>query len=92
MGRANMDADDSFWKWLVGVLTAGASTMFGYHKYIASRIDKKADKDTVNRDFNEVRDELQLQRQNVSKLFDQIRNSDQRAQDRHERLMDRMDR
>lgn len=66
--------------------------MFGYHKYLIGRIDKKADKTSVDGDFSEVRNEMQTQRMTLAKVFDQIRENEQRAQDRHERLLERLPR
>lgn len=60
--------------------------MFGYHKYILGRIDKKADKEEVVNLENEVMRVRDIQ----AKMFDQIRENEQRAQDRYERLMDRL--
>lgn len=60
--------------------------MFGYHKYLIGRIDKKADKEVVA----EIKQELVHQRTTVAKVFDQIRENEQRAQDRYERLMERL--
>lgn len=59
-------------------------------RWIESRFDKKADKDFVTGEFQKVHDELKIQRGHVGKIFDQIRESEQRAADRFERLMDRI--
>jgi hypothetical protein len=82
--------DNEFLKWLLGGLASAGGALFGYHKYIDGKIAKKADKEHVNGEFAEVRSELLLQRGNVGKLFDQIRENEQRAQDRHERVMERL--
>ena len=66
--------------------------MFGYHKYMIGRLDKKADKAQVGEDFAEVREEMKTQRATLAKVFDQVRENEQRAQDRHERLMERLPR
>lgn len=52
--------------------------------------DKKADKKAVAEQFKAVTDELTVQRGHIGKVFDVIRENEQRAQDRHERLMDRL--
>lgn len=52
--------------------------------------DKKADKHTVNNQIHEVKSEQALHRTYFKDVFNQIRESDQRAQDRHERLMERI--
>jgi len=85
-----LDSDPGFWKWVAGGLVSVTGVLWGGIKYVDNRLDKKADKEHVNQEFGEVRVELQWQRENVAKLFDQIRDSDQRAQDRHERLMERL--
>jgi glutamate synthase domain-containing protein 3 len=70
-----------------GVLVSG---VWGGFVYVNGRFDKKADKEHVDQEFGEVRTELKWQRENIAKLIDQIRNSDQRAQDRHEHLLERL--
>lgn len=80
---------DELWKWL----TAGGGGIGGfwaYHRYIDGKISKKADKASVAEDFNEVREEMKTQRATLAKVFDQIRENEQRAQDRHERLMEKI--
>ena len=85
-----LDNDPSFWKWLAGSILTAGGTMFGYHKYIESKIAKKADKDYVNTEFSEVKQEIGRIREVQAKAFDQARENEQRAQDRHERLMERL--
>lgn len=85
-----LDNDVGFWKWLAGGIVGVVSGGFGYHRYIDAKIAKKADKLDVDDKFEEVRTELIRQRDNQGKLFDYLRDSDQRAQDRHERLLERM--
>ena len=85
-----LDTDPSFWKWLAGSIASAGGAVFGYHKYIEGKIAKKADKEHVNGEFSEVRSEMQLQRGHIAKLFDQARENEQRAQDRHERVMERL--
>lgn len=53
--------------------------MFGYHKYLAGRFDKKADKEQVSQDFkavkedfDEIKGELRYQRDTQAKLFDKL--------------------
>lgn len=80
--------DPSFWQWLVGGVTTAAGGLFGYHKYMDGRFDKKADKSEVSSEFKEVRDELGRQRDVQAKIFDHLRENEQRAQDRHEKLIE----
>jgi len=85
-----IDSDPSFWKWLAGGAVSAIGGIWGGIKYIDNKLEKKADKDRVNREFLELKDEMGTQRQNIGKIFDQIRQNEQRAQDRHERLMDKI--
>lgn len=80
--------DPTFWQWLIGGMASTVGGLFGYHKYLDSRFAKKADKE----DIIELKEEMATQRGNISKLFDQARENEQRAQDRHERLMERLQR
>ena len=56
--------------------------------WIHKRLDRKADKIDVAEKFQEVSEELQTQRGHIAKLFDQLRENEQRAQDRHEKVME----
>ena len=87
-----IENDPGFWKWLVGSIVGGGTAVFSYHKWIESKIAKKADKSEVDADFSSVHVELRTQRGTLAKVFDQIRENEQRAQDRHERLMDKLGR
>lgn len=82
-----IDNDPSFWKWLVSSIVSGGLAVFSYHKWIDSKIAKKADRQEMTEAITAVRGELARLRDNDAKLFDQARESEQRAQDRHERLM-----
>lgn len=82
----SIDTDLGFWKWLVGSITAGITAMFGYHKYLEAKLAKKADKDDVAKVESEVTRVRDIQ----AKMFDHMRENEQRAQDRYERLMDRL--
>lgn len=86
--RLTMSAhnDPTFWQWLAGGLASFGGGLFGYHKYMDGRLSRKADKE----DIAEIKEELSIQRGHISKLFDQARENEQRAQDRHERLMERL--
>ena len=75
-----------------GAIGAGLAVIVSPVLWIHRKLGEKADKHTVNNQFQEVKNELALQRQTQAKLFDQIRDSDQRAQDRHERLMEHVTR
>jgi hypothetical protein len=81
-----IDTDPGFWKWLTGSLIAAGGSMFGYHKYLIGRIDKKADKEAVARLETEVTRVRDMQ----ARTFEQIRENEQRATDRHERLLERL--
>jgi len=82
------DSDSGFWQWLIGTLIGGFAAMFGYHKYLDSKFATKADKEDVANLEHEVTRVRDMQ----AKLFDQMRENEQRAQDRYERLMERLPR
>lgn len=86
----SIENDPSFWKWLAGALMALGGAMFGAWKLVDGKLEKKANKKDVNEAIEEVRQEITIQRGHVSKIFDQIRENEQRAQDRHERIMERL--
>lgn len=86
----SVENDPGFWKWLVGVGGSASLAIVGAWKFIDAKLEKKADKDSVVTEFVEVRKELGVLRGNQGKVFDQIRENEQRAQDRHERLMERL--
>lgn len=78
--------DPSFLQWLIGGAASIVGGLFGYHKYLDSRFAKKAEKE----DVDDIKDEMGRQRDVQAKIFDQIRDNEHRAQDRHERLMERL--
>jgi hypothetical protein len=78
---------------LAKVIAAGVAVIapaWGAWTWLDKRFEKKADKHQVNNALQKIENEMTIQRGNVGKLFDQIRDSDQRAQDRHERLMEKI--
>lgn len=72
-------------KALIALGAVGAPIAWAYKV-----LNGKADKGEVAEQFQKVEDELTRHRDVQAKIFDQIRDSDQRAQDRHERLMERL--
>ena len=58
--------------------------------WLWAKLDGKADKQTVKESFDRIDAELTLHRGHFDDVFNQIRESDQRAQDRHERIMERL--
>lgn len=86
----SVENDPGFLKWLLGGVAGVVSGGFGYHKYLDSRFSKKADKADVREEFRDVKEELAVQRGHIAKVFDVIRENEQRAQDRHERLMEKL--
>jgi hypothetical protein len=86
----SVESDPGFWKWVAGSVLGAIGGLFGYHKYIEARIDKKADKHVVNNQLQEIKNEQAVQRGHIGKVFDQMRENEQRAQDRHERLMEKI--
>lgn len=86
----SVEGDAGFWKWIAGGAVSLVGSVIGAWKYIDTRLEKKADKHTVNNQFHAINNELTHQRGTQAKLFDQMRENEQRAQDRHERLMERL--
>ena len=82
--------ENGIWQWVSGAVLSAAGTVAGAWKYIDSRLEKKADKQAVNNQFQRVENELTMQRGHIAKVFDQMRENEQRAQDRHERIMERL--
>lgn len=74
---------------LAKVVTAGAvvaTPLWGLFKLW----NKKADKHTVANQIQKVENEVALHRGYFKDVFNQMRENEQRAQDRHERLMERI--
>lgn len=75
---------------VLGAAAAVITPIWGGYKWVDGKLERKADKEDVNRSFEDLNDELATQRTNISKIFDQIRENEQRAQDRHERIMEKI--
>lgn len=75
---------------VLGALAAIAVPLGGAWKWLDGRFDKKVDKHSYRNDLARVETEQTLHRTYFSKIFDQMRENEQRAQDRHERLMERV--
>ena len=58
--------------------------------WLWTKLDKKADKHAVANSFQKVENELAVHRGYFKDVFNQMRENEQRAQDRHERLMERI--
>ena len=58
--------------------------------WLWAKLDGKADKQAVKESFEKIDAELTIHRGYFKDVFNQIRESDQRAQDRHERIMERL--
>lgn len=78
--------DPSFWKLVAGGIVASVSAAWGGLKYFDSRLDKKADKEALM----QLEEDVTIVRSTQAKIFDQIRENEQRAQDRYERLMEKL--
>lgn len=63
------------------------ATAFGYHKWMDGKLAKKADKHTVNNELHAVKTEIGVHREHIGKIFDQLRENEQRAEDRHRELV-----
>ena len=75
---------------LMAAAAAVIAPIWGLQKWLDSRFDRKADKHNVATQFQRVENELGIQRSYFKDVFNQIRDNEQRAQDRHERLMERL--
>lgn len=85
-----VENDTSLWQWASGVVLSAVGTLFGYHKYIDGKLAKKADQTALDATSAEMREEFKTHRSYFAKVFDQMRENEQRAQDRHERVMDKL--
>jgi hypothetical protein len=86
----SVENDPGFWKWFAGMILGGVGAAFGAWKFFDAKLELKADKTEVQDAITEMREEITLQRQHVAKIFDQMRENEQRSQDRYERLMERL--
>ena len=70
---------------------ATALTIFkslgGRFKSIEERLDKKADKDDVRLAIDHFNEEHRMTRSTMGKMFDQIRENENRSQERYENLI-----
>lgn len=73
---------------VAGTLVGLGTVMVSPVLYVHKRLDRKADKSAVAAQFEAVQVELENQRHDVAKIFDQMRENEQRAQDRHEKVME----
>ena len=74
---------------LAKVITAGGVVATPI-VWLWTKLDKKADKHAVANSFQKVENELAVHRGYFKDVFNQMRENEQRAQDRHERLMERI--
>jgi hypothetical protein len=56
----------------------------------AERLDARFAAKADHKQVEEIRGELDTQRGHIAKIFDQMRENEHRAQDRHERVMERL--
>lgn len=82
----SLDADPSFWKQVVAGIATTAGGLFGYHKYMENKIANKADAKEVM----EIKGEIGRIRDVQAKVFDQMRENEQRAQDRFEKILEKL--
>ena len=78
------DPDSFSW---IAKIGAGFAVLIAPVVWVGRQLNMKADKHEVSETFKKMNDELVLQRGYVAKLFDQVRENEQRAQDRHEKVM-----
>ena len=55
--------------------------------WLWTKLDKKADKHTVNNQLQEVKNELGVQRNHIAKIFDKLGEAESRNEDRHRELL-----
>ncbi len=67
--------------------TAIVTPLWGGHKYLENKFDKKADKAAVKEAFEQLNSEMTIQRGNIGKLFDQSREEAKANEARHRELM-----
>jgi hypothetical protein len=79
--------DVGLWTRIAAAALSGLGLLFGYQKWINARLDKKADKHYVNNELQRMNNEIGVQRGHIGKIFDQMRENEQRAEDRHRELM-----
>jgi len=75
---------------LLGKVVAAGAAICAPLVWLYRQLDKKADKHEVNNRFQEVKNEIALHRGYFKDVFEQMRENEQRAQDRHERLMEQI--
>lgn len=72
---------------VIGAAAAIVVPIGGAYKWLDSRFDKKADKSEVDKQFSALNAEMTTQRGNVGKIFDQMKESDRIAEERHRELL-----
>ena len=77
-------------KLIMGVSAIG-SAIVAPVIWVNKKLDTKADKEAVENYVKRIDEEFSTHRTYFAKVFDQMRQNEQRAQDRHERLMERID-
>lgn len=75
---------------LLTVLGGAAATVATPIVWLWQKLDKKADKHAVNNQMQEVKTEFALHRSYFAKCFDQMREMDQKAADRHAELLEKI--
>jgi hypothetical protein len=83
----SVEGDPGFWKWLATTITSTVVGIFGYHKYIEGKIEKKADRHVVNNQLQEIKNEQATQRGHIGKIFDQMRDAEKASEERHRELL-----
>lgn len=72
---------------VIGAAVAIGVPVGGAYKWLETRFDKKSDKGDVDKQFTALNAEMTIQRGNVGKIFDQIKESDRIAEQRHRELL-----
>ena len=78
------DPDSLSW---IAKIGGGLAVVIAPVAWVGKQLNLKADKKEVAATFEKVNEELVLQRSYIAKMFDQVRENEQRAQDRHSDIL-----
>ena len=72
---------------LLAKVVAAGTAILAPVGWFWTRLDKKADKQTVNKQFEAVANELATQRGHIAHIFDQMREDRSAAEERHREVL-----
>lgn len=86
-----MDAPDpesfSLLTKVIGAAVFIIGPVLGARTWLDRKFDKKADKHAVASQFQAVTSELSTQRGHIGKIFDQMRDNEQKSEERHREIL-----